>query len=257
MTSMGITIFALMTIAIAALFIYFAQYSRFGPTMRKIGGASPAMAAIFLIFGLNLAFVSNEVWGLYDKAKAVVATEGDALRSLARVAQSIRTPIGKEFMIALQRYETYAVGEGWNALRTGSAYGEGGSSGPLVALANSDEMAKAASPNAVGQLIAGVNTVRTARNERFALASSGMNPVKWIFLCFLDIVALLAVSLASMEKKSPHIVASVLFLLSTVPPIIMLANQSNPYAGFTAVSPKPIETALEHLTEQLEKSRSK
>ena len=84
-----------------------------------------------------------------------------------------------------------------------------------------------------------------------------MNPVKWIFLCFLDIVALLAVSLASMEKKSPHIVASVLFLLSTVPPIIMLANQSNPYAGFTAVSPKPIETALEHLTEQLEKSRSK
>ena len=62
MTSMGITIFALMTIAIAALFVYFAQYSRFGPTMRKIGGTSPAMAAIFLIFGLNLAFVSNEVW---------------------------------------------------------------------------------------------------------------------------------------------------------------------------------------------------
>jgi len=257
MTSTVITIFALMTIAIAAIFVYFAQFSRFGPSIRRVGGTSPAMAAIFLIFGLNLAFVSNEVWGLFDKAKTVVATEGDALRSLARVAQSIRAPIGKEFMIALHRYETYAVGEGWKALMTGSTYGEGGSSGTLVALANSDEMAKVASPNVVSQLIAGVNTLRTARNERFSLASSGLNPVKWMFLCFLDFVALIAVSLASMEKKSPHIVASVLFLLSTVPPIIVLANQSNPYAGFTAVSPRPIVTALEHLTEQLEKSGSK
>ena len=257
MTVAGITIFALSMIAIVVIFVYFAQYSRFGPTIRKIGGTSPAMAAIFLMFGLNLAFVSNEVWGLFDKAKAVVATEGDALRSLARVAQSIRAPIGKEFMIALQRYETYAVGDGWQALRTGSVYGEGGSSGPLVSLANSDEMGKVASPNAVGQLIAGVNTLRTARNERFAIASSAMNPVKWIFLCFLNLMALIAVSLASLEKKSQHIVASVLFLFSTVPPIIVLANQSNPYAGFTAVSPLPIETALKHLTEQLELSRSK
>lgn len=249
-------IFLALTVLIPIGLINLAQWSSLSTWARTLAVSPPTVSAVFLVFGLNLAFVSNEVWGTYDKARAAVETEGDTLRNLARVAQSIKAPIGKEMLISLQKYEDYTVHEAWPLLAAGGwEHAEGGSLGQLAVMVNSDDMSAAAKPTVQSQLIASVTTLRSLRNQRFSLASSGLNPIKWTFTCFLDIVALFAIALANMEKRNQHIMASLLFFTVSTPTITVLVLEANPFAGIIPVSAQPIAIALDHVTAVLAGTR--
>ena len=249
-------IFLALTVLIPVGLIYIAQFSSLSAFARSLAVSPPTVSAVFLVFGLNLAFVSNEVWGTYDKARTAVESEGDTLRNLARVAESIKAPIGRDLLVTLQTYEAYTVKDAWPLLAAGGwEHAEGGSLGKIAVMVNSDEMSAAAKPTVQSQLISGVNSLRTLRNQRFTLAASGLNPIKWTFTCFLDIVALFAIALANMEKRNQHIMASLLFFTVSTPTILLLVLQANPFAGFIPVSSQPIEIALEHVTAALAGAR--
>lgn len=62
-----VVFFVTLTSALSIFLVYVAQYSRMASWMRTIVGLPPAtLSAVFLVFGLNIAFVSNDVWGTYD-----------------------------------------------------------------------------------------------------------------------------------------------------------------------------------------------
>lgn len=146
--------------------------------------------------------------------------------------------------------------EGWLQLAAGGGgYSEGGSLSKIAVMVNSEEMSAATKPTVHGQLISSVNALRSARNQRFALSSSGLNPVKWAFTCFLDVIAIFDIALSSLEKKNQQIVASTLFFVVSTPTIVLLVLQANPFSGFGSVSPQPIQIALDHLTAAINGTR--
>jgi hypothetical protein len=242
-------LFLASTVLIPIALIYIAQWSPLATWTRTLAVSPATVSAVFLVFGLNLAFVSNEVWGTYDKARTAVASEGDTLRNLARMAQSIKAPIGRDMLLTLQKYEAYTVQQAWDLLAVGSwETTEAGSLGQLAVMVSSDEMSAATKPTVQSQLMTSVTTLRSLRNQRFALASSGLNPMKWSFTCFLDIVAIFAIALANMEKRNQHIMASLLFFTASTPTIALLVIEANPFAGIIPVSAQPIAIALDHVT---------
>ena len=127
----------------------------------------------------------------------------------------------------------------------------GGSTSNLVRIVNSEEMNEAVKPLLQGQLVSQVNALRSARNQRFAFSTSSLNPAKWLFTCFLCIVSILAVSLATIDKKGHQIVSSVFFFIVSTPTIVLLHMHSNPFGGLFPISPQPIRIALDHLTAAL------
>ena len=253
---LSFAIFVALTVLLPIGFIYIAHFSRLAAFTRTLMVFQTTVSAVVLVFGLNLAFLSNEVWGTYDKARAVVESEGDTLRNLARVVQGIKAPIGRELLIALQSYESYTVRVAWPLLAAGAwEHAEAGSLAAIAVTVNSDEMSAAAKPPVQSQLIAGVNAMRSLRNQRFSLATSGLNPIKWTLTCFLDIVTLCAITLANLDRRNQHIVASLLFFAVSTPPILLLYMQANPFAGYLPVSAQPIEIALNHVTAALAGTR--
>ena len=242
--------FTIMTLVVPAVLIFVCQNSPVSTWIKSSLALPPFMLpAVFLVFSLNLAFVAGDVWGTYDKARAAVASEGDNLRNVARTAIGIKAPIGKELLLALKRYEEYTVTSGWKELAVSSGgYGEGGSTSNLARIVSSEEMSEAVKPLLQGQLVSQINTLRSARNQRFALSASGLHPAKWLFTCFLCLISVLAVSLATMDKKSHQIVSSVFFFVVSTPTIVLLHMHANPFGGLFPISPQPIQIALDHLT---------
>lgn len=247
--------FIVLTAFIPVFFVYLANDSRFSAIIKTYGGLNASfMTTVFLVFGLNLASLANEVWSARDRAVAAVATEGDVLRIIARLASGVKTPIGRDVVESLNRYERYTVTEEWPQLgQPGRAYGEAGGLGAVTVMIASDEMAAAVKPSVYTQIMAQMNTLRTARNTRYALSDSGLNPVKWAFVCFTEIVAMLTVGFGHLERKRAQILAFALFFAASTPTLAVLVIESNPFRGFVPVSSHPIEVALDHSTGLLAK----
>jgi hypothetical protein len=163
----------------------------------------------------------------------------------ARLALALRSP-GAPPRLRTAGAEIVTLG------RAGSLRAQMGLGAVTVMIA-SDEMAAAVKPSVHTQIMAQMNTLRTARNTRYALSDSGLNPVKWAFVCFTEIVAMLTVGFGHLERKRAQILAFALFFAASTPTLAVLVIESNPFRGFVPVSSHPIEVALDHSTGLLAK----
>jgi hypothetical protein len=215
------------------------------------------LGAVFLIFGLNLAFLANDVWGAHDRARAAAATEGDNLRTVARIASGVNAPIGRAVIEALNRYEHYTVEEDWPQLgKPDRVYGEAGGLGAVTVLVSSDTMAAAVSTAVQEQLLVQMSDLRASRNARYDLAEGTINPVKWYFTFFIDLVAFLTVGFGHAHNKRGQYLGLFLFYVVSTPTLSLLVVESNPFSGLNAVKPHALELALDHSTKLLEQMKT-
>jgi hypothetical protein len=248
-------IFVIATIVIPILFVYLSHSSRLTPLLKTYNGvAGPFVSTVFLMFGLNMVFLANEVWGARDRAHAAAESEGDVLRNIARIASGLKSPIGQSVIQELNTYERYTAVEDWPQLgRPNRTYGEGGSLAKVTTLISSAEMAAATTPSVHAGMLAQINTLRAARNTRYDLAEGQTNPVKWYFAYFIDLVAVITVGFGHLQARRPQILAFFLFFAVSTPTLALLYYQSNPYGGFSPVTARPIELALERTNAMLKK----
>ncbi len=245
---LALLIFVVLTITAPVIFVYLTHSSPWSASIKSCNGlAGPFLSSVFLVFGLNLVFLANEVWGAHDRARAAAALEGDTLRNIARAASGLKSSVGRSIVEALNRYELYTINEDWSQLgRPNRTYGEGGSLADVTVLIGSADFAALTAPTVQSQLLNQINNLRSARNIRYALAEDQLNPVKWYFAYFIDIVAILTVGFGHLQGRRPQIVAFVLFFTVSTPTLVLLNTQANPFRGLVPVAPTAIQLALDH-----------
>ncbi|MDE3028315.1 MAG: hypothetical protein KGH84_07955, partial [Paracoccaceae bacterium] len=79
------------------------------------GVASPFTNVVGVLFGLTVAFLSNDTWTAHDRARSSVLREADALRSLDILASGLEGATRARLKGAIATYAAASAGE-WPAL---------------------------------------------------------------------------------------------------------------------------------------------
>ncbi len=82
------------------------------------GLAPPFMNVVGVLFGLTLAFLSNDTWTAHDRARSAVLREADAIRGLDILATALPRASRAPISAALAAYAAESAAE-WPTLSRG------------------------------------------------------------------------------------------------------------------------------------------
>ena len=209
------------------------------------GVAAPLTNVMGVLFGLTLAFLSNDTWSAHDRARSAVLREADALRGLDVLAEGLAGGARAEMRLAIAAYLNAAVAE-WPALAhstSDSAVRE--ASDRLLALAAAPATLTALGAPAQGAMLAAVAAIRESHDARIGLSRTHVNPMKWLGMAFLGFLTLVAIAAIHVETPRIALAAMTIFGLAAAPTAALVLIHGNPFQPPSAVTPTPIKEALD------------
>lgn len=229
--------------ASATLMVWLSFCSPLREQVRSLKGVVPPFfTSVAVIFGLLVAFLSNDIWDRNKQAQRVVLTEADTLVALYSlgVAGGSDSPA---LRAAIRGYASAVVEDEWPRLRLQER-----SSRTDAAL--DTLLRQVALPGTVKDagiqrtMLEMVMRIRAAHEDRLVLASDRTAVTKWAAVMLLALITQIAIAVVHLDTPRPQAASLAIFTLAAVLLLGMLAIHEAPYEPPVFVPPGPIVDVL-------------
>lgn len=208
-----------------------------------------------LIFlSLCLAFIFSDVAQVSAKARAAIISEADALRTLGRISLSLDPRVGDPLMATLKQYTQDVLQKEWPEMQRPSgaqvSTSESSALGPLTKMSDivfNPQNQSLLSPSLTNQLISFTNRIREQRLLRVEYSRYSIGYPRLGLIIFLLSASVILLTLSAVSKRPVQIVSNFTLLLLTLISLLVVYTQQNPFAALDAISPLPLEEALQRL----------
>lgn len=208
-----------------------------------------------LIFlSLCLAFIFSDVAQVGVKARAAVISEADAIRTLGRISLSLDARVGDPLMATLKQYTHDVLHKEWPEMQRSSvaelSASESSALAPLTKISDivfNPQNQSILSPALTNQLISFTNRIREQRLLRVEYSRYNIGYPRLGLVLFLLSASVILLTLSAVSKRPVQIVSNFTLLLLTLISLLMVYTQQNPFSALDAVSPLPLEEALQRL----------
>jgi len=229
--------------ATAALLVWLSFRSPLrDPIQSARGVVAPFFGSVAVIFGLLVAFLSNDIWDRNKQAQRVILTEADTLVALYSLSVASGSD-SSAFRAAIRGYASAVVEDEWPRLRLQQR-------SPRTEAALDALMRQVASPGVAKDtgvqrtMLEMVLRIRAAHEDRLVVASDRTAVTKWAAVLLLALITQLAIAVVHLERPRPQAAALTIFTLAAVSLLGMLAIHEAPYEPPVFVPPGPIIDVL-------------
>jgi hypothetical protein len=94
-------------------------------------------------------------------------------------------------------------------------------------------------------LVDTVMRLRSAREQRLAIAGAFPDDRKWTAVIIVAFITQIALAIVHLDRPRPQLLAQAIFALAAIVPISLVASVDDPYAPPNAVSSEPLAQLLE------------
>lgn len=229
--------------SVAVLLVWISFRSRAAPWVQSFRGiVPPFFGSTAIIFGVLIAFLSNDIWERNKLAERVVFTESDTLVALYSLS-AVSAADNASLRTAIRAYASAVVQEEWPMLaleqrspRTDAA---------LNALLREVARPGSGTEGSVQRtMLDMVLQIRAAHEDRVALANDRTVVTKWAAVLLLAILTQLSIAAVHLEKPRPQAAALAIFTLAAVLLLGLLAIHEAPFEPPVFVPPGPISDVL-------------
>lgn len=228
-----------------ALFLCWLSFSSpLAPMIQNWKGVAPPFVGVpATLFGLLMTFLSQDVWDANRRAYREIYLEREQLTTLSALTDNHGSG-APEVTSAIREYVEATVGLEWKAMETGEESPE--------AKAALDALTRAASgariePAFQRVLIDTVMKLRSAREQRLAIAGAYPDDRKWASIVLIAFVTQVSIAVVHLDRARPQLLAQAIFAAAAIVAIALVAAVSEPYAPPKAVSSEPLEQLLDKL----------
>jgi hypothetical protein len=227
----------------AALMVWLTFRSKLSRQIQSFKGVvAPFFGSTAIIFGLLVAFLSNDIWDRSKQAARVVSVESDTLIALYSLGAASGTDDDR-LRSAIRAYASAVVEDEWPRIarqepspRTDAA---------LNALIR--EVALPATPKDAdvrSVMLDMALKIRAAHEDRIALVDDRTAATKWAAVLLLALITQMAIAVVHLDKPRPQIAALFIFTLAAVSILGLLAIHEAPFQPPIFVPPGPIIEVL-------------
>ncbi len=219
------------------------------PFVQTLKGVVPPFVGVpATLFGLLMTFLSHDVWEVNGMAYRALAQEREQLVTLAALSDNHGIN-STELPRAIGQYVEAVVGLEWKTMENGEESPEAESA--LNTLTRAASSAKI-EPAFQRVLVDTVMKLRSAREQRLAVAAAYPDDRKWAAVIIIAFISQLSLAVAHLDRARPQLLAQAIFAAAAIVAISLVASVAEPYAPPKAVS----SDSLEQLLEKLPKERS-
>lgn len=233
-------------LATAALMVWLTFCSPLSGRIQSFKGVvAPFFGSTAIIFGLLLAFLSNDIWERNSQADRIVLTESNTLVALYSLSAASGAD-NSHLRSAIRAYVTAVVDDEWPRLarqqRSPTA------DAALEALLR--EVAQTSVSNDADvrkAMLDMVLKIRNAHEDRVAISDDRTAVSKWAVVLILALVTQLAIAVVHLERPRPQFAALFIFTLAAVSVLGLLAIHEAPFEPPLFVPPGPIGGVLQQV----------
>jgi hypothetical protein len=230
-------------LATASLLVWLSFWSPVSRHVQSLKGVvAPFFGSVGIIFGLLVAFLSNDIWDRNKQAERVVLTESDTLVALYSLSvasgsdsAALRASI-RGYASAIVEDELPRLKLQERSARTDAA---------LNALMHEVALPGTSKDFGVQRtMLDMVLRIRTAHEDRLNLSNDRTALTKWGAVLLLALITQLAIAVVHLERPRPQAAALLIFTLGAVCLLGMLAIHEAPFEPPVFVPPGPIVDVL-------------
>jgi hypothetical protein len=206
------------------------------------GVVAPFFGSVGIIFGLLVAFLSNDIWDRNRQAERVVLTESDTLVALYSLGIASGSD-SKALRSSIRGYASAVVEDEWPRLRSQERSTK--TDAALDTLLREVALPGASKDFGVQRtMLDMVLKIQAAHEDRLELANDRTAVTKWGAVLLLALITQLAIAVVHLEKPRPQAAALFIFTLATVSILGLLAIHEAPFEPPVFVPPGPILDVL-------------
>lgn len=227
----------------AALMVWLSFRSKLAPWIQSFRGVVPPFfGSTAIIFGVLIAFLSNDIWERNKQAEHVVFTESDTLIALYSLSAASMADNAR-LRAAIRGYASAVVEEEWPLLALEKR-------SPRTDAALNILVREVARPGANNDasvqrtMLDMVLRVRAAHEDRITLSNDRTVVTKWAAVLLLAFLTQLAIAVVHLDKPRPQAAALSIFTLAAVLLLGLLAIHEAPFEPPLFVPPGPILEVL-------------
>ena len=230
-------------LATAALLVWLSFRSRLSGRVQSFKGVvAPFFGSVGIIFGLLIAFLSNDIWERNKQAERVVDTESDTLVALYSLGMASGSD-SKALRSSIRSYASAVVEDEWPRLKTQERSNK--TDAALDALLREVALrGTSKDPSVQRTMLDMVLKIRAAHEDRLELANDRTAATKWGAVLLLALITQLAIAVVHLEKPRPQAAALFIFTLAAVSLLSLLAIHEAPFEPPVFVPPGPIVDVL-------------
>jgi len=230
----------------AALMVWLSFRSRWSPLILSFKGVvAPFFSSTAVIFGLLIAFLSNDIWDRNKQAERIVLTESDTLISLYSLSAASGVS-DKGLRTAIRAYAQAVVNDEWP--RLAEQQRSSATDVALNTLLRSVAVPEAARDAGIQKtMLDMVLRVSAAHEDRIELSGDHTVPTKWMAVLLLAVITQMAIAIVHLDRPRPQAAALFIFTLAAVSVLGLLAVHEAPFEPPIFVPPGPIIDVLRHV----------
>jgi len=230
-------------LATAALLVWLSFRSPLRGRVQSFKGVvAPYFGSVSIIFGLMVAFLSNDIWDRNKQAERVVLTESDTLVALYSLSVASGSD-SKALRSSIRGYVSAVVEDEWPRLQ----WQERSTKTDAALDALMREVALPGASKDIGiqrTMLEMLLKIRAAHEDRLELANDRTAVTKWGAVLLLALITQLAIAVVHLEKPRPQAAALFIFTLAAVSLLGLLAIHEAPFEPPIFVPPGPIADVL-------------
>jgi hypothetical protein len=231
---------AMAALALSLCWLSFA--SRFSPYAQSWKGVVPPFVAVpATLFGLLMTFLSQDVWDANRSAYRALALEREQLATLAALSSNHGVN-AEDIPRAVHDYIETVVGLEWKTMEDAREAPEAEAALNRLTRAVSSANIE---PAFQRTLIDTVMRLRSAREQRLAIAEAFPDDRKWAAVIVIAFITQIALAAVHLDRPKPQLLAQAVFAVAAIVPISLVASVEEPYAPPNAVSSEPLVQLLE------------
>lgn len=207
------------------------------------GVVPPLVGVPATLFGLLMTFLAQDVWDANRRAYRAVAMEREQLVTLSALVENHGVE-HTDLPRAIRAYVEAVVGLEWKSMENGDQSPEAEAALNTVTRAASSAKIE---PAFQRLLIDTVMKVRSAREQRLAIAGAFPDDRKWEAVLAIAFITQVSLAVVHMDRARPQLLAQAVFVAAAVVAVSLVASASEPYSPPNAVSAAPLEQLLERL----------
>jgi hypothetical protein len=206
------------------------------------GVVAPYFGSVSIIFGLLVAFLSNDIWDRNKQAERVVLIESDTLVALYSLSIASGSD-SKALRSSIRGYASAVVEDEWPRLQSQDRSTK--TDAALDALLREVALPGTSKDFGVQRtMLDMVLKIRAAHEDRLELANDRTAVTKWGAVLLLALITQLAIAVVHLEKPRPQAAALFIFTLAAVSLLGLLAIHEAPFEPPVFVPPGPIVDVL-------------
>jgi hypothetical protein len=208
-----------------------------------------------LIFlSMSLVFMFSDISQVSAKARAAVISEADAIRTLGRISLSLDARVGVPLMASLKEYTQDVLQKEWSDMQSNAgtklSISEASALAPLTIISDiafNPQNQSLSSPALTHQVISLTNRIREQRLLRIEFSRYSIGYPRIGLILFLMSASVIVLTLSAVSKRPLQIISNFTLLWLTLISLQVVSTQQNPFAALDAISPLPIQEALQRL----------